>query len=78
MMRNALIFIIAALVAVATLALVSIVPALILWLAWNALVPSLFRGPPATFWQAFAATWLLSSIGSYFRAQSGNASKGGA
>ncbi len=40
----------------------SAIGALVLFLAWNAVVPPVFHGPEVTFWQAWAGTFLIGSI----------------
>ena len=40
----------------------SFLGAAILCWAWNAFVPPVFKGPEITFWQAFALTFLISSV----------------
>lgn len=42
------------------------ISALILMWAWNIFIPSVFHGPVITFWQAFAASVLLTIIGAKF------------
>lgn len=44
----------------------SLLGAWILCWAWNAFVPPVLKGPEITFWQAFALTFLISSIKGLF------------
>lgn len=44
----------------------SAIGALVLFLAWNAVVPPVFHGPEVTFWQAWAGTFLIGAVKGLF------------
>jgi hypothetical protein len=58
-------FIVLCIVAVSAL-----IGGLILWVLWNAAVPSIFHGPVITYWQAVLLAALLSVIGNFFKSSS--------